>query len=924
MTPLLPAVLLAATFAAPPSADAGAVDFARDVQPILEGHCTDCHGEWVQESNLRLDSRLGMQTGGDTGSTVLKPGDAEGSYLLDVVRHRDPGMEMPPDSEMIPVEEIAVLRAWIEQGAVWPGQMDDVPVREESDHWAYQPVERPDPPAGPGVDGDAAPIDAFLQEKLHDAGLTYSAPAEPAALIRRASIVLTGLAPTPEEVTAFEAACEEDPDAALVALVDRLLASPRYGERFAQHWLDVIRWAETNGSESNMYRKNAWIYRDYVVRAFNEDVPYDRFLTEQLAGDVLGVGEATGYLVAGPHVPAATVGQEPAARRQARADRLDEIVQTVGASVLGTTVSCARCHNHKFDPVTIQDYYALTAVFADVEYDARRPELAPGHPRRERGEELWDEIRSHRRLLREDGGAWTEDWRTHREMFFNPVETDAVRLTFEGKGVGLDEWELFGPADWRENLAAASTGAVASANPATAVPRGEAWKVNDGRTGTEAWRAKVPDGSVEKPWIMIEFPDVRRVDRMTYSRNREDLAATDYLEGLATSWVPHFTVEVRNAVGEWEPVADTKSIQSRLNRGGEAKATHDALQASIETLLEEGPQLSFIGKFVDPGETFVFRRGSPESPGEQVAPDGPAAFGESLGLPTDAPGPARRKAFAERLTRPDHPLTARVMVNRLWHHLFGAGLVTTTADFGAAGTEPTHPDLLDWLAAEFVDPQTAGPHAEPWSVKHMVRLMALSRAFRQSSLPREDGLAADAGAALLWRYPPKRVEAEVIRDSILQASGCLDETVGGPSYRIHNVKKRYAQWEVVDNHGPHTWRRMLYQERMRRVDDRMFTAFDFPDCGQVRGKRPVSTTPLQALNLMNSEFAVDQARCIAERAEAQAEEGDDDAVTRSFLLILGREPADDERAAAAAVAGEHGLPVLCRTLMNANEFVFLP
>ncbi|NNJ26346.1 PSD1 and planctomycete cytochrome C domain-containing protein [Alienimonas chondri] len=931
MTLAAPAVLLFVAFAPPANAAAPAndgpaaevVDFVRDVEPILEARCYDCHGEWVQESKLRLDSRVGMLKGGNTGSAVLKPGNVKGSYLLDVVRHLDPGMEMPPESDKIPDEEIAVLVKWVEQGAVWPGQMNDVVERETSDHWAYQPVVRPEPPAGPGIADGAVPIDAFLARKLHGAGLSFSQPAEPEALVRRASIVLTGMAPTPEEVEAFVAASAEDPDAAYVALVDRLLASPRYGERFAQHWLDVIRWAETNGSESNMYRKNAWIYRDYVVRSFNEETPYDRFLKEQIAGDVLGAGEATGYLVSGPHVPAATVGQEPTARRQARADRLDEVVQTVGASVMGSTIGCARCHNHKFDPISIQDYYSLTAVFADVEYGARRPELAPDHPRRRRGEELWNEVRSHRRLLREAGGPWTEDWRTHREMYFNPVETDAVRLTFEGKGVGLDEWEIYGPADWQENLAAADAGAVASANPATAVPRGGVEKVNDGQTGTEAWRAKVPDGSDEKPWVTIEFPQSRRVNHLRYSRNRDDLAETDYLEGLATSWLPHFTVEVRNPAGEWEPVAETKEIDRRLGRGGDLKATHAALQASIDALLEEGPQHSFVGKFVEPADTFVFRRGSPESPGAQVAPDGPGAFGESLNLPADAPGPVRREAFADWLARPDHPLTARVMVNRLWHHLYGAGLVTTTADFGAAGTDPTHPELLDWLAAEFVDPQVPGPHAEPWSVKHMVRLMALSRAFRQSSLPREEGLAADAGASLLWRYPPKRVEAEVIRDSILQASGALDETVGGRSFRIHNVKQRYAQWEVVDNHGPETWRRMLYQERMRRVDDRIFTAFDFPDCGQVKGKRPVSTTPLQALNLMNSEFVIDQARRIAERAETRAEDGDDP-VTQSFLLIFGREPTAEERIAAEEVAAEHGLPVLCRTLLNANEFAFLP
>ena len=296
-------------------------------------------------------------------------------------------------------------------------------------------------------------------------------------------------------------------------------------------------------------------------------------------------------------------------------------------------------------------------------------------------------------------------------------------------------------------------------------------------------------------------------------------------------------------------------------------------------------------------------------------------FGGELGLNAEATGAQRRAEFATWLASADNPLTSRVMVNRIWHHVFGRGLVATTSDFGKAGAPPSHPELLDWLAAEFVEPTTR-PDIKPWSMKPMVRMLVLSKAFRQSSAPNEAGLLADAGSALLWRFPPKRVEAEVIRDSILLASGDLDRTLGGRSYRIHNEKKTYAQWEVLDNHGPETWRRMLYQERMRRVDDRMFTAFDFPDCGQVRAKRPVSTTPLQALNLMNSDFVMEQAERIAERARRDSDEGAD-VVGRCFELILGREPDAIERAACAQLAKED-LTLVCRALINSNEFAFLP
>ncbi len=280
-----------------------------------------------------------------------------------------------------------------------------------------------------------------------------------------------------------------------------------------------------------------------------------------------------------------------------------------------------------------------------------------------------------------------------------------------------------------------------------------------------------------------------------------------------------------------------------------------------------------------------------------------------LGLDSSASDAERRKRFAEWLTRPEQPLTARVFVNRVWHHIFGAGIVPTTADFGKAGAAPSHPELLDYLAAEFVKPQDKG--AKPWGIKDLIRRLVLTDAFRQSSAPREDALHADAGNALLWRFSPQRVEAEVIRDSVLQASGKLDPALGGRSFRIHNVKKTYAQWQVTDNHGPETWRRMIYQERMRRVDDRIFTAFDFPDCGQVSPKRPVSTTPLQALNLMNSDFVVEQSRFIAERART---------VTRAFQLLLSREPTDDELAACEGAR----LELVCRSLINSNEFAFLP
>ncbi|MEM9017541.1 MAG: DUF1549 domain-containing protein [Verrucomicrobiota bacterium] len=456
-----------------------AVDYEQDIAPIFEANCIDCHGPDKDKAGFRVDSRAIMIEGGDSGLASIVPGDWEKSFLMEVVTHLDEDMAMPPKGDKLPDEDIALLEQWVNEGAVWPGQMDAT-VDKTVKHWSFLPVERPEVPSG--VDH---PVDAFLDAKLEEKGLEPNAEADPLSLARRASIVLTGLPPTPEQVTAFEAEFAKDPDAAYNALVEELLASPHFGERWAQHWLDVIRWAETNGSESNLYRKNAWIYRDYVVRAFNEDLPYDQFLKEQLAGDQLGVGEATGFLVAGPHVPAATVGQEPSAIRQARADRMDEVMQTVGASVLGVTVSCARCHDHKFDPISIQDYYSMTAVFQGVEFGGRWPEFAEEHPRRERADELYAAAAQERNILREGMGSWEENWGGFTEMVFPATKTKALRIDFDRPFIGVDELQVYGPEERNRNLALSSAGTELETDDSMTQVRGELYKANDGEFGTQ-------------------------------------------------------------------------------------------------------------------------------------------------------------------------------------------------------------------------------------------------------------------------------------------------------------------------------------------------------------------------------------------------------------------------------------------------------
>ncbi len=898
-----------------------AVDFAKDIEPILTEHCLACHGPDKEKSSFRVDQRPIMLQGGDSGLRSVVPGDPRKSHLIELVKSTDEDEVMPPKGKPLTAEQIAVLEKWIAEGAMVPGQMDAV-AKVTSDLWSLKPVLRPALPQT----GTKNPLDAFLLEKLQAQKLSYNPPANARALIRRASVVLTGLQPTPERVTKFVTDSKTDATEAYASLVDELLASPHFGERWAQHWLDVIRWAESNGSEANLYRKNAWIYRDYVIRAFNEDRPYDQFVRDQLEGDQTGNGEATGFLVAGPHVPAATVGREPSAIRQARADRLDEVVQTVGASMLGMTVSCARCHNHKFDPISIQDYYSLTAVFQGVEFGGRRPELSKDHPRVQRANELYPKLNQERKILREGGGVWVEDSGGYTDMVFSNTTTQALRIEFDKSATFIDELEVFGTKDFMENLALASSGTELVEDPTMADPGSGVSRANDGQYGTMIWKSKAPAGSKLKPWVEIHFPQAQEVNRFRFSSNRQYYFETDYLDNGnkgGKSNFPGYRILAQRTDGTWKEVGSTQQAQASLKMDATLKAASARLHEYLATLAEEGPRHSFVGSFHKPEVTHVLSRGSPENPADEVMPAGFAVLNGDLGLSSQTPDAERRKRYADWLTRPEHPLTARVFVNRIWHHIFGVGIVPTTADFGKAGAPPSHPELLDYLAAEFVNPQCKG--AKPWGMKDLIRSLVLTDAFRQSSAPREAGLHADAGDALLWRFAPQRMEAEVIRDSVLQASGRLNPTLGGRSFRIHNVKKVYAQWQVIDNHGPDTWRRMIYQERMRRVDDHIFTAFDFPDCGQVSPKRPVSTTPLQALNLMNSEFVVEQSEFIADRAMADV--GKDNlpaSVRRCFQLILARDPDADELAASLEVAEATGLHLVCRSLINSNEFAFLP
>lgn len=922
----IPAVFAAEHSALPPPAKI-AVNFEEHVRPIFEAKCLECHGPKKQKSDFRIDVKKIVFAGGVGGEPTVIPGKSADSLLVQYVSGAVEDMQMPPQGDPLTADQIGILRAWIDQGAVWP-ETASANVEDGRDWWSLQPLSRPTVPTVAKKFPNA--IDAFLEAKRTEHRLTASPEADRRMLIRRLSLTLTGLPPSPEETEAFV----RDPGPqAYEKLVDRLLASPRFGERWAQHWLDIVRWAETNGSESNLYRKNAWPYRDYVIRAFNEDKPFDRFIHEQIAGDATGEDAATGFLVSGMFVHPATVGREEAAIREARADRLDETIQTVSASLLGLTMACARCHNHKFDPIPHKDYYALAAVFQGLEYGTRPWRDMPDAPERaQRASALWAEITAGRDELRAQVPSWTEEWPSHLQTHFAPQTTKVVRVTFpSGPLSQLDELEIYGAATGEKNLALARHGAKARSFKTQEVPTREIANVLDGRVGaTFAWQTRTTTEKLEKtPWLEVELPAEATIDHIALSSDRETFNETDYLVGGSGPTGPRaYRLEVRLSDGTWREVAnvylggnENKGVNAKMAgaktpAGGVAAEQLEKINRLARDYTSARPQPIWTGFFVEPVVTHLFGRGDPMDLREEVVPNALSVLGADLRLASDTPDVARRRGYAEWLTDPKrNPLTPRVLANRLWVHVFGHGIVATPGDFGKAGAPPTHPELLDWLASEFVE--------SGWSAKTIIRELVTSAAFRQSSAPNEAATEFDSESRYLWRYPPRRVEAEVLRDATLAVAGTLDLTMGGPGFRIHADKKRYEGWQVVDNFGPATWRRMIYQERMRGIDDRMFTAFDRPECGQVTPRRTISTTPLQALNLFNGEFILGQAGKLAERAKREVGADLGAQINRVFALVYCRTPSAKESQAAQALVAQDGLSELCRVLLNTNEYAFI-
>jgi hypothetical protein len=794
---------------------------------------------------------------------------------------------------------------------------DDNSPTNSADEASFQPLQRPAPPAG-GHDWGAGPIDAFVLDQLQEKQLTPSPREAPAALVRRVYQVMHGLAPTPEETRAY---VEDTSPEAYDHLVERVLASPRYGERWGRHWLDVVRFAETTGFETNRERPHAYHFRDYVIGAFNDDKPYDQFIKEQIAGDALGVDMGTGFLVAGPN----DIVKSPDINLtlMQRQDELADIVNTTGSTFLGLTLGCARCHNHKFDPVLQKDYYAFAAIFDGVQHGDRPFAMPATAEEREQAAALqaqWVEV--NRELETQRLATKLAPPLNAKENIeeFDAVTAKSLRFSIyatTGAEPCLDEIEVFDTQG--ENVA---RGAVATASGSLpGYPIHQLPHINDGQFGNNhSWISNTPGSG----WVTLTFPHEVEIVRVKWSRDRDGV----YLDRLPTAYV----IDVSTEADQWTPVATSadhvggavdplpSSVAFR-HLPEDQRARIDELLAARRTLEEQiaklnsEQQLAYIGKFNRPGQTHRLHRGDPMAKKEVVEPDALTVLG-TLGL-TEADGDQhRRLKLAEWIASSDNPLTARIMVNRLWHYHFGAGLVDTPSDFGVNGSAPTHPALLDWLAAELID--------SGWSLKHVHRLILHSHTFQQSSRPREECAAVDADSRYLWRFPPRRLEAEAIRDNILRVSGSLDLKMGGPGFSAFEISNENVRhYFPRKDFGPHEWRRMVYMTKVRQEQDSVFGVFDCPDGNQTVPKRTRSTTPLQALNLYNSLFVMQQADILAGRLQHDAGADAGKQVDRAFELFYGRAPGEAERADAVKLVTDHGLPALCRALFNSNEFLFL-
>ena len=855
-----------------PAAATATVQYATDVQPILQKNCVSCHGtSGFKFSDLDLQSREGLLKGGKRGPAVV-PGKAEESHLYRFVAGLDQP-SMPLDGGALPAPQVEIIKAWINQGARWDGvapaagaasaPVDPFAALKSTqipsgarDYWAFT---QPKQARLPDIKGVEHPIDRFLAAKRQELGVKAAPRADKLTLLRRASLDLTGLPPTPEEMVAFLA--DTSPQA-WAKVIDRLLASPHYGERWGRHWLDVARYADSGGFQNDTDRPHFWRYRDYVIKAFNDDKPYNVFVKEQIAGDEIpGRTDdsliATGFLRSGPRVQ-----HREKDNPERRHDYLDDVVGTVSKGVLGLTVQCARCHDHKFDPILTREYYSLQASlygYVEVDYPLGPREEADAYMRK------LDDIFQRTEPLR--------------------AELEAIEAPYQYK-LALDQVRQKYP----ENVVKAVEKPAAERTVGEQLLATQVLESGITISGAAIDKVMTPDDAAKKKAL------------------RDRIAAIN-AEKPKTPALAHIVTD-----GDW-----------RATGPGTGDGTKGACPACEEEykgagkFLELGPGR---GSYVTPPSYFLVR-GDPDRKAFRTEPGFLSAL-TSGNPPTSIP-PAdgrtsgRRLALAEWLTSVDNALTARVMVNRIWHHHFGRGLVATLDNFGKMGEPPSNQTLLDWLAVEF--PKRG------WSIKQMHRLIMTSDAYQMASeYTHAVSAAKDPGNVHLWRFRAGRLEGEIIRDSMMAVAGTLDRTVGGPPIFPHVDEELLKAldrgiWRNQPD-GPKVWRRSVYIYAKRSLPFPMLHVFDLADMNVSFGARNVSTVPTQALTLMNNTFVQRQAQLLAERLKKDAGPDVDKQIDLGYRLALTRAPTGKELALSREMVAAGSLEDFTNVLFNLSEFLY--
>jgi len=848
-----------------PPAPAKPPHFETEVVPILRAYCWKCHGSEGRQAGLDLRS-LPLILGGGKSGPAIERGSVTGSLLL---RKLQSG-EMPPGKELKPTDShVATLRAWIEAGARanyegGPLSAEESPPISDSDRrwWAFRPPVRPPLPGVAAQERSRGPVDAFLLARLAEQGLTYSIEAEPAARVRRLYLDVIGIPPDPDDVARFLNDRAPDADE---RLVDKLLASPHYGERFGRHWLDAAGYVDTIGTDNDATiieeRERIWQYRDFVIRSFNADKPFDRFLSEQIAGDELvdwrGAAEltpemaellvATGFLRQAADVTYAPELNTADIRHQV----LFDTVQIFSSAVLGLSLHCAQCHTHKFDPLGHADYYKLAAFFAPA-YDPQNWKHSKERFLADVAPQQQQEIDEHNAAVDRQVGELKQQVEAVREPF-------RLRL-FESKLAALPEAVR---ADTRAALAA----------PA------------DQRTDVQKYL-------VEKLGPLVNVTPAE-IDQSLDDAARQNAAALNGQIGALTA----------------------------------TKRTYGKIQALWD-----------LGQ---PPPAYLLRRGDYQTPGARVTPGVPAVLDDPLRpftVPPAAPGAAtsgNRAALAAWLTRGDHPLTGRVFVNRVWQQFFGRGIVATPDNFGSSGAAPTHPALLDWLAVELAQ--------DDWSVKRLQRRLLESSAYRQTSAASGGNQESiDPEIRLLWRMPLRRLDSEIVRDSILAVSGALEGSLYGPPVPLKANPDGSVTIDASRQPPAGPFRRSLYVFNRRNYQLSELNAFDQPAVAHNCTRRAPTAVVQQALTMLNSPLMAAEAERFAERVRQQAGADGAARIDAAFLLSLCREPDEDERGATQELLSQHAaryrehsglsaeaandaaLVNLCQMLLNTNEFLYTP